>query len=462
MLPPFVFQQEDGEKDRTEEVSPEHNDLVIGNSVNQAEDERRDEEEEAAIELEMEPEVEEEGQKEWEEEKVEVEEGEAVLEEERKDTEEMMEVAPGTADEEAKMAKPQPEVDESVDVVVGEDAVYVPQLGNDDDIPTELGVQVLTEVHDREAASSQSSGFEREDENEGVVEGQKIDHTVDKSDQEEDGAANQPDGDQTEPNVEQEDIEVSLLDTKQVEEDRTHVKPLPLSLPESHDEMQSQESGPISPSKTRTATLHINLLSPGSEKGASFFQQSPTAADPKESETPSHALAPTEQNTESAEEEAADTVEPVEEEKQSVVEDDTAPPVSVEEAVNQLSSHSDQSKVHFTVASLRQRSLSREEAKEGLTTPSSPPAGISSSSSSVAEPGDVAVATKKDPEVNVEPVSLGKAELVLSPGQVRNAGSTAVKPQSNATLLPSPTKPQSSTAATTEGEVAEHVQSCSI
>lgn len=444
----------------------EHNDLIIGNSVNQAEDERRDEEEDETVELEMEPEVEGKGREEWEEEEVEVEEGEAVLEEERKDTEEMMEVmmAPGTADEETKMAKPQPEVDESVDVVVGEDAVYVPQLAKDDDIPTELGVQVLTEVHDREAASSQSFGFEREDENEGVVEGQKVDHTVYKSDQEEDAAANQPDGDQTEPNVEQEDTEVSLLDTKQVEEDQTHVpsKPLPLSLPESHDEMPSQESGPISPSKTRTTTLHINLLSPGSEKGTSFFQQSPTAAYPKESEAPSQALAPTEHNTASTDEEAADTVEPVEEEKQLVVEDKTAPPVSAEEAVNQLSSHSDQRKAHFTIASLRQRSLSREEAKEGLTTPSSPPAGISASSPSVAEPGDVEVATKKDPEVNVEPVSLGKAELVLSPGQVRNAGSTTVKPQSNATLLPSPTKPQTSTAATTEGEVAEHAQSCSI
>lgn len=446
-LPPVVFQQKDErEKDETDEIYPEEdNNLLTGNSVKQAEDERRSEEEEEAVELDMEPEVEEEGQEKLEEQ--EVEETEVVLEEERKEAEEMMEEAPGAEDEEAKMAKPQPEEDESVDVVVGDDAVHVSQLENDD-IHAELGVRILAEMCGREAASSQSSGSK--DGKEGLVEGQKID-------QQEDGAANPPDGDQTEGNVERQDREVSLLDTKQAE-DQTHVpsKLLPLS-----NETQSQK-GPVSPSKTRTTTLHISLLSPSSEKGASFFQQSPTAADPVEGETPLHALAPAEQNTASTEQEAADTVEPVEEEMQSVLEDQTELPVSVEEAVNQLSSHSDQSKVPFTVASLQQGSPSTPEDKEGSAAPSSSPACISSSSSSAAEPGDVEVVTKKDPEVNVKPVSLGKAELVLSPGQVRNAGSATIKPQSNTTLLPPPTKPQTSAAATTEGKAAEHAQSCSI
>lgn len=440
--------------------------MLTGNTVHQAEDERRGEgesegEEEEVIELETEPEMEEEVREKWEEvevkeakERVEEDEAEAAVEEEREDAEEMMEVPPGAADEEVKVTMALQEADEGVDVVVRDDTVYTPQHTNDDEILTELDDQVLAVVHESQVASSQSFGEERED--------VEIDHMEDKSDKEEEGAANQPDADQTEQDVEQEGVEISHLDMKQVEEDQTDVpsKPPPLSLPESHEETQLQDSGAITPSKTRTTTLHINLLSPSSEKGTSFFQQSPTAAYPKESETPSHCLAPIEQNIASTEEEAADTVEPVEEEKQSALEDETTPPVSVEETVNQLSIHSDQSQVRFTIAPAWQRSLSVEEAKESLTPPSSPPACISSSSSAVTGPGGVEVeaTTKKDPEVKAEPVSSGKEEQVLSPGRVRNAGTTIAKPQSNATLLPSPIKPQTSAAASTEGKGVEHVQ----
>ncbi len=449
--------------------------MLSGHAVNQAEEEGRGEEEESegeeeAIELEKEPEeVEEEGweKREEDDEQVEVkeakervEEAEEAIEEERDDAEEMTEMFPDAADEEVKIATPLQEADEGVDVVVGDVAVYAPQHTNDDETPTELGDQVFAVVHE-----SQADCKEREDGEERVKRGVDIDRTEQKSGQEEEGEANQPDADQTEKDVEQEGVEIPHLDTKQDEKDQTeateqaHVSPKPssLSLPESHYETQPPESGAESgtstPSKTSTTTLHINLLSPSSEKATSFFQQSPTAAYPKESDT----AAATEQNTASTEEEAADSMETVVEEKQPALEEEATPAASAEETVNQPPSGSDQSKVRFTIAPAWQRSLSVEDAKESLTPPSSPPACVSSSLSAATGPGGVEVeaTSEKDPEVKAEPASSPKVELVLSPGRVRNAGTTA-KPQT--TPPPSHVKPQTSAAASTEGKNLKHVQ----
>lgn len=439
---------------------------------NQAEKERgREEESEgeeeeavAAEELEKEPEAEEEGRESWEvvevkgaQERAEDTEA-AAEEEERDDAGETIEVIPGVAAEEVEIAMALQEADDGEDVVAGDDTMFTPQHADDDDeSPSELGDQ----AHEGQEASHQIFAEEREDGEEVEEEEGELDHTEGKSEQEEDGAANQPEPDQTEEDVEREGMEIPYLNLRREEKDQTDVpsKPPPLSLPESYDEAPSEESGAVSPSKGRTTTLHINLLSPSSKKVTPFSQQSPTAALPKESETPSHAVTPTEQNAASVEEEAVETVQPVEpaeEENQPSLEKEN-PPASVEGAVNQLSSRMDQSKVRFTIATAWQRSLSVEDADESLTHPSSPPAGISSSSSAVTESKGVEVeaTTKEDPQVKAEPASSAKVEVMLSPGRVRNAGTTIAKPQSGATSLPSPIKPQIPAAASSEGEVIQ-------
>ncbi|KAL7395396.1 hypothetical protein ABVT39_015885 [Epinephelus coioides] len=446
-------QEEENEKEETEEVTTEEqNNILTGNTVNLIEEERREEEEsegeEEAIELEKEPEVEEEGweKREEEDEEVEMKEAKERVEEaeeateERDNAEEMTETFPDAADEE--VAMPLQVEDEGVDVVVGDNTVSIEQHLKDDE---ELGDQVFAIVHDSREAFSQSFEEEREDgEERKVEEGVQIDLT-EKSEQEEDSEVNQPDVDQTEPDLQQEIVEASHLDVMPVEEDQTEAteqatvssKPSSLSLPESHHETQPQESGTTSPSKTSTATLHINLLSPSSEKAASFFPQSPTASCPKESETPYHAVAATEQSTASTEEEEA-AVETVEEENQSAPEREATPPPSVEEEVSQLSSGSDKSKARFTIAPAWQRSLSIEDADESSAPPSSPPACITG-------PGGVEVeaTTKKDQEMKAGPVSSAKVELVLSPSKVRSAGTITAS-------SPSSLQPQTSAAASTE------------
>ncbi|XP_070769529.1 CRACD-like protein [Enoplosus armatus] len=448
-------QEEEGEKEEAEEVTPEEkNDMLTGNTVSQAEEEGREEEEEEsegekeALELEKEPEVEEEAREKREEDDVEVkeakervEEAEEAIEEERDDAEVVTETFPGAAD--VRMAAPLQEADEGVDVVVGGDAVCAPQHADEDEVPPELGDRVFGTARESRAASDQSCGEER------AEEGVELHHTEQLSDQEDDGEAQRPHAEETEQHLEQEAEETSPLDTKQAGKDQTDAteqarvssKPSSLSLPESRYETQSPESGTSTPSKTSTTTLHINLLSPSSEKVPSFFQQSPAAVCPEGSEIPSPAVAATEQNTASTEEEPADTMEAAEEE--------APPPACVEETVNQPSSGSDPSKVRFTIAPAWQRSLSVEDAKESSTPPSSPPACVSSSSPAATGPGGVeaTAAAKKDPEVKAEPASSAKVELVLSPGRVRTP---AAKPQSNAPPPPPPARPQTSAAASTE------------
>ena len=452
-----------------EEVKPEEqNDLLTENTVNQAgeggrgeeedeeEEEGESEGEEEAIELEKEPEAEEEGQEKMEEEveveeaKERVEEAEEAIEDEREEAEEMMEVLPGAAGEGVRMVLS--ETDEGVDVVGGEDSVHTTQRTHDDKIPEQLGDRVSAVAHQGQEASSQSFGEE------GVEEGVEIGHMEQKSDQEEEGEASQPDADQTEQDVEQEGGEGTHSDTKQVEKDPTEAterasKPPPLSLSESQCDTQPRESGAITPSKTSTTTLHINLLSPSQDKAKSFFQQSPTSAHPKDNETPSHDVAATE-------EESAESAERVEEEKEPSLEEEASPPAFSERTDQQPYSGSDQSKVRFTIAPAWQRSISVEDVKESSTPPSSPPAFDAASLPAVTGPGaaKVEATAKREPEVKAEPASPAKVELVLSPGRVRNTGTASAKQQSSATSPPPPVKTPTSAAAGSEGKDAERVQ----
>ncbi|XP_060935020.1 FK506-binding protein 5 isoform X2 [Limanda limanda] len=422
------------------EVEPEEeNDVLSRKSEIHAQQERQEEEtkrEEEVMELEKEPQVDDEGwvKREEEEEEVKeastrVEEAEEAIEEESEEAEEMMEEFPDAADEEVGITMSLQERDEGVSAVVRDDTT---ENTSDNETLTELGDQVVDKVQ------------EGEENSEIVVEVEEIELSEEKSDREDDVETKHPDVDETE---EENTEELSSVDTKQ--EDQTEATatvpahPSSLSLEDLPYHTQSEERGPVSPSKT--SMIHINLISPSSEKAPSFFQQSPTAADINDdiTEPPSHLAAATEK------EEQADTVEEVEEEKQSTLEEkvegEAIPAASVEETANQPSSVSDQSKVRFTITPAWQRSQS-------LTPPSSPPAVSSSSTSAVPGHGgeEVETAVKKDPDVKAEPASSPKVDLVLSPGRVRNAGSTAVKPQSNTPASPSCIKPQASAAASTE------------
>ncbi|KAJ4946501.1 hypothetical protein JOQ06_024167 [Pogonophryne albipinna] len=291
------------------------------------------------------------------------------------------------------------EEDEGVVVVVGDD-----------------GEAMDDQVHESHVASDQSIEEEREDGEERMEE--VIDINMEISEQEEDGEA-----DQSELNLQEEGGETPHSDMKQVEKEQTEevsVKPSSLSIPESHHEPPSPESGSISPSKT--STIHINLLSPSSEKAPSFFPKSPPDTQPKESETP--------QEAEGQNAETEDNVETVEEEKQSALEEEATLPVSVEEEVNQVSSPT-----RFTITPASQRSLSVGDAEESSTPPSSQ---TTSSSSSDARPQEVEVSKGK-----AEPASPAKVEVVLSPGRARNAGTPT-------TTSSSSNHPQTPAAASTE------------
>ncbi|XP_067374167.1 capping protein-inhibiting regulator of actin dynamics isoform X3 [Channa argus] len=446
-------QEEAGEKGEADEVKPEEKNNLLRiidiQAEEEVEEEYQSEGEEEAIELDKEPGVEEEGQEKTEEgdqevevkeETDKVEEAEEAIEEESDDAEEMTERFSDTADEEAQISLPLQEADEGVDVVVGDDTVCTTNLTDDAESPAELSDEEFTIVQECQANSDLNSGEEAEEE---VVE---IEHMQQR---EEDVETNLQVSVQTERDLKQESVEMSRLDLKQVENDQTEAaeqamvssRPVSLLLPESHFETQSQESGNITPSKMSTTTIHINLVSPSSDKVQPFFQQSPTAAQPKESESPSHTAA-AEQTPEFTE----DPVDSVEEVKDFGEEDTT--PDSVEETVEPPPCSPDQSKVRFTISPAWQRTKS-------LTPPSSPPACVSSSPSTTTEPRseEVEAASKEDPVVQTDPVSLTKVELTLSPGRERNAGSTAAKPQSNAATSPCCAKLQTSAASTEETTV---------
>ncbi|XP_053180000.1 capping protein-inhibiting regulator of actin dynamics isoform X2 [Scomber japonicus] len=460
--------EDEGQKEEAEEVQPrDENDLLQRKTDLQVEEEEEDqsEGEEEAIELEKEPKVEEEGWEKKEEDDVEVEvktekerveeaeeaeeEEEEEEEEESDDAEEAVEIFPDAASGEVHSVASAQEADEGVDVAVGDETVCIAQCTNDnDDIPADQADQESATVHESQTASNQNSEDEMSDGEEGMEEGVEIEHKEPKSDQEEDMEANQAD---VEPDLEKESVEVSIFKQKDQTEvsqsatEEVSSKPTSLCLQESNFEAQSEDSK-TSPA---TTTIHINLYSPSSEKGTFSFKQSPTAADPEISESPSDAGEATEQITAPTDEESADKVEEEEKEeqqgKQSSKEDAT-PHVSAEET-EERSSGSDQSKVRFTINSAWQRSLSIEDSG---TPPLTPSACVSSSSSIAAgsEGVDVASTAKKDPQADAEPESSAKPELVLSPSRARNAGITIAKPQSNASQTPA--KPPAPAATTTE------------
>ncbi|XP_032366742.1 cancer-related regulator of actin dynamics isoform X2 [Etheostoma spectabile] len=432
-------QEEEGENDEAEE---EQHATLTGNTVDRAEEEERkdveeSEGEEEVIELETkEPEVEEEGlekrdqgDEEVKDAKERVEEAEEAMEDERDDAEEMT----GTFPEE-KGAVSLPEEEEGV--AVGD----VMACTNDDE--TQLGGHPgFAVVRESQTASTESFGDERED-------SVDIDHTEQISEQEEKGEANRPDADLTEQALQREGVETSHLDMKQGGGNQgEQAKPFSLFLPESHCEAPSLEGGASTPSKT--STIHINLLSPSSEKATPFFPQSPTAAHRREGETPCHAVAATQRRIaateeEREEEEPADNVETVEVEKHWALDGEATPPASGEEDVKPPPRGSEQSRTRFTIAPAWQRSLSVGDVEESLIPPSSPSACVSHTPSAVAVPGGVEAEATKGPEGKAEPSSRAKVELVLSSGRVRTTGT------GTASSSPSSIQTQTSAAAKTD------------
>ncbi|XP_071397798.1 capping protein-inhibiting regulator of actin dynamics isoform X2 [Centroberyx affinis] len=491
-------QEEEGEKDEVQEVKPEccakddENDLPVSKSAKQEEEEEEEEGEEGesegeeeAIELEKEPEVEEEGREKREEEeekreeKERVEEAEEAVEEEEDDDVGEITVLDATGGM-VGTDVPVQEADEGLDAMLGEDQVFTPECADQDQIPAEPCDRIFTNTPEGQAAFSQSSVDERDDGEERPEEGVEIGK---KSDQEEDFEGNQPDADQkdgdqeaveiVQVDEEQVGIEISDLDMNHPEEDQRDVgqqdqtvkeqvavsfRPSSLSLPESKgfSETQTQDDSetsiPTTPSTT--TTLHINLVSPSSEKATSPLQQSLSGADTSEevNESSSPAAVTAEQDTgrqSPAGEEPADAMEEEELGKESsnaaaTAEEEEAQPASnppaaaTEEAVLQPSGGSDPSKVRFTIAPAWQRSLSTggESPKEPVApaSPSSPPpcaSSVSSSTSSGGVEAEVEVEAKKEPLAKAEPASSVKAEVVLSPGRPRSAGSITAKAQTS-------------------------------
>ncbi|XP_030594861.1 cancer-related regulator of actin dynamics isoform X2 [Archocentrus centrarchus] len=441
--------EEEADEQAVEVKTEEESNVLSSQTISQAGDsvEEEDEEsdgEEEAIELEKKPDVEEVGwEKREEDEEVEVEatertgveEAEEAMEGEDDGAEEMPEMLPDTQGEEVQA--PVHEADEGV--VLEDDSVHTVKHTNDDQIPTEMADQVLTTEQEH---FNQNSGDKTEEGEEIIEEGVDLNIVEQKSDQEENVEASQSDADQSEQELEQESVEVTPhSDTKQVEKDPSQAteqddissKPPPLSLPP--HEPQSQESEASTPSKTSTTTIHINLVSPSSEKATSLFQLPPAAADLSQSatEAPSYDIEST-----SVDKEEADAVG---EEKQSNLGQEATPPASIEEKVNQPPCSTDQSKVRFTIAPAWQRSQS-------LNPPPSPPASVSSSSAVAPPCGEELEAATEDSVMKAEPATSPKVELVLSPIRVRNAGSSTAKPQSGVT--PAPVTPKISTSASTE------------
>ncbi|CAI5651413.1 unnamed protein product [Oreochromis niloticus] len=441
--------EEEGEEQAVE-VKPEEDDSVLScqtisragdNTVEEEDGESEGGDEEEAIKLEKKSEMEEE-EKGWEmreedeevevTERTEVEEAEEAVEGEESGAEEMPEMLPDTPGEEVQVVAQ--EADEGV--ALEGDAVCAVKLKDDDQIPAETSNQGLS-TEQKEQDFNQSSGDETEEGEETVEQGADLSVGLDQSGQEEGVEASQSDADQSEQELESEEA-TPQSDTKQMEEgpseaakqDDGSPEPSPLSLP--HHEPQSPKNEARSPTKTSTAIVHINLVSPSSEKNTSLFQLPPAAADSSDSasEAASHDTEST-----SADKEEADAVEEEEEEDtQSTRDQDAAPPSPAEEKTSQPACSPDQTKVRFTIAPAWQRSQS-------LNPPPSPPASVSSPSavtpSSCEEPETVT----QDSVTKAEPATSPKVELVLSPCRVKTA-----KPQSSVTPAP----PKISTSASIE------------
>ncbi|XP_026042391.1 uncharacterized protein KIAA1211-like isoform X1 [Astatotilapia calliptera] len=427
--------EEKGEEQAVE-VKPEEDDSVLScqtisqagdDNVGQEDGESEGGDEEEAIKLEK-SEMEEEGREMREEdeevettERTEVEEAEEAVEGEERGAEEMPEMLPDTPGEEVQVVAQ--EVDEGV--ALEGDAVCAVKLKDDDQIPAEMSDQGLT-TEQKEQDFNQNSGDETEEGEDTVEEGADLSVGLDQSEKGVGGS--QSDADQSEQELESEEA-TPQSDTKQMEEcpseaaeqDDGSPEPPPLSL-------QSPKSEARSPTKTSTAIVHINLVSPSSEKATSLFQLPPAAADSSDSasEAASHDTEST-----SADKEEADGVEEEEEEE---THQDAASPAPAEEKTSQPPCSPDHTKVRFTIAPAWQRSQS-------LNPPPSPPASVSSpfavAPSSCEEPETVT----EDSVTKAELATSPKVELVLSPSRVKTA-----KPQSSVTPAP----PKISTSASIE------------
>ncbi|XP_047440741.1 titin isoform X2 [Mugil cephalus] len=436
-------EEEEGQKEDAEEVQPEEESSVltrqtISQAAEEEVEEEREEGEEEAIELEKESEVEEEAQEKTEEEEeddddgvvaVEVNEGRGV--EEAEEVEEAMEEEKSEAEEMLPDAQEEAEVQSETSmqeadegVVLTDDGVCGEHNGHDDEIPADLSDQVVALVQEEEEKSNKTSGDEIEDGEEEAEDGEEISPEDKKQEEEEEVEANQTD--ETEQDLKQESVEptphADVDPSEATEQASVSSRPPSLSLPESPSETRSPASGPTTPSKT--SVIHINLISPSSEKAISFFQTSPTKAEPSESVTQSPPADPTEETEMDLAGEEEE-----EEEKEPAHIQDAAAPASAEEEADRLPFSSDQSKARFNVSPAWQR-------PQSLTPPSSPPA---SSPSTVAAPSSEEVE---------EAAASKKVELVLSPSKMRSAVSVAGKPQNSAT--PAPVKPQTSAPASTE------------
>ncbi|XP_075899522.1 uncharacterized protein LOC142899687 isoform X5 [Nelusetta ayraudi] len=375
---------EDGETKETNQPEEESDVLAVNAEVQLENKKRAAEEEESygeeVTEVEKEPaeevdddEEEEEGGASEEEEAKEATEREEEEDEEKDGEEEMMEEPPPSAaaapapapapapradGKEIETSTAQLEEDEvgglSSEHLSADNGAASAEPANQE--PDPLG-EVSSRSFEEEEVEVEVEEEQEEQEKTGVIE-ERVEEQLVR--EEEGGADRAGEEEKEEEEVEQEEL-VEKCDTKLSD---VPIRPPSLTLLESNQELPSEVGGATSPSKTRTATLQINLISPSADKGGAFFQQSPTAAHPTE----------TEEQAEIAggggggggEGEGGEGG--GEEEKQAEVEEER--PAGSDEAAEQLISRPAQSKVRFTIAPAWQRSLSAEgEAKEGLTPP---------------------------------------------------------------------------------------------
>ncbi|XP_041653997.1 CRACD-like protein isoform X2 [Cheilinus undulatus] len=149
-------------------------------------------------------------------------------------------------------------------------------------------------------------------------------------------------------------VKIHSLDMKETEKDQTEATEQSLTSLESHSEAQLPESDTSTPSKTDSADLHINVLSPSSEEVQILSQQS---------ETPPGATTLTR---------------PEPEERCLSQEDVEKPPSSEEEMVKKSSSG-------FYQSELNAISRSVGDSRDGFTPPSSTSTCTSSSAANTEE-----------------------------------------------------------------------------
>ncbi|KAM4586035.1 uncharacterized protein V3H82_004996 isoform 2-T2 [Fundulus diaphanus] len=379
--------EEAGQEEEAEEVeSEEENDAVSSQAVGQedTEEEKSNGEEEEPAEVRKEPEIEDE---EEEEEGVEAE------EEGKGDEEEMTELIHDLKDEDVQSGSP----------IQGSG-----EGGTHDAAATDTDDQTLSRTNEGREGLNKNSGAEEE-----VEEVELKDHESEEEAEQEVGRSHS-DAHQSGDDPRQEKDETSpLVDVKPAEPEEpgdAFPKLPPLLISESRS-----EGSPLS-SPSKTSTVHINLVSPTSEKPASPFQLGPAAASPSDgvAESLGPAEEPPESNGPSATEERPEAAKgPEGKEEQSVQEQSASGPASVHEAPT------DQSKVRFTIAPAWQR----------LQTPPASP-----SDAPAPQDAEVGPVGQKDADVNAEAGSLAKAEPVLSPGRGRSSGS--FKLQSSAPASP--------------------------